>query len=190
MASFEKLVAEAPNSIDLHSHLGIALEGQGELLLATGNPADAKKVMQRAVFEQRHALRLSKNRDSIRTLLGGHLIALSKIDLKLGAFEESAAAALELPKAVPASERVQACQDAARVLAQVIAQAEADTKLPAEKRIRLTRNYLGRTIALVSQAIDGSPARSDEIMKDPHIKALESRPEFRTIMSALESVQR
>jgi hypothetical protein len=54
----------------------------------------------------------------------------------------------------------------------------------------LTRNYLGRTIALVSEAIDGSPTRSDEIKNDPHIKALESRPEFRTIMNALESVQR
>jgi hypothetical protein len=39
-------------------------------------------------------------------------------------------------------------------------------------------------------AIDGSPSRSDEIKKDPHIKALESRPEFRTLMDALQSAQR
>ncbi len=62
--------------------------------------------------------------------------------------------------------------------------------MPETERNRLTRNYLGRTIVLVSEAIDGSPKRSDEIKKDPHIKALESRPEFRTIMDALESVQR
>jgi serine/threonine protein kinase len=189
-ALFEKLVAEAPNEIDLHSHFGIVLEGQGNLLSETGKPVEAKKVLESAVAQQRQAMRLSKDRDSVRALLGGHLIALATIELKMGAFEESAANALELPKIVPASDRGQACLDAARILAQVVAQVQANTKLPETERSRLIRIYLGRTIVLVSEAIDGSPKRSDEIKKDPHIKALESRPEFQTIMNALESAQR
>ena len=72
----------------------------------------------------------------------------------------------------------------------MVAQVEANTRLSETERSQLTRNYLGRTIVLMSEAIDGSPQRSDEIKKDPHIKALESRPEFRTMMNALESVQR
>ncbi len=189
-ALFEKLVAEAPNAIDLHSHFGIVLEGQGNLFLESGKLAEARKTMEGAVAQQRQALPQSKNRASIRTLLGRHLIALAKIDLKLGAYQEAATNAIELPKTVPASERGQACLDAARILAQVIAQVEANTKLPETERTRLTRNYLGRTIVLVTEAIDGSPKRSNEVKKDPYIKALESRPEFLTIMNALESVQR
>ena len=190
VALLEKLVAEAPNEIDLHSHFGIVLEGQGNLLADTGKPAEARTAMETAVAQQRQALRQSKNRDSIRTLLGGHLSALARIDIKLGAFREAAASAIELPKIVPASDRGQACLDAARILAQVVAQVEANTKLPGTERSQLTRNYLGRTIVLLSEAIDGSTKRRDEIKKDPHIKALESRPEFQTLMSALESAQR
>jgi tetratricopeptide (TPR) repeat protein len=189
-ANLEKLVAEVPKDIDLHSHFGIVLEGLGNLLLETGKPAEARKVMESAVAQQREALRLSKNRDSVRTLLGRHLIALAGIDLRLDAYEESAACAQELPKIVPASDRGQACLDAVRILAQSIAQIESNTKLSETERSRLTHNYLGRTIVLVGEAIDGSPARSEEIKKDPHIKALESRPEFRTMMNALQSVQR
>ena len=54
-------------------------------------------------------------------------------------------------------------------------------------RGRLTCNYVSRAIVLVTEASDGSPQRNEEIKKDPHIKALESRPEFRTIMNSLET---
>ena len=186
-AIFEKLVAEVANEIDLRSHFGIVLEGQGNMLLETGKPAEAKKAMEGAIAQQRQAMRLSKNSDSVRALLGGHLIALARINLKLGAVEEAAANAIELPKIVPTSDRGQACLDAARILAQLVAQIEANTRLPEAERNRLIRNYLGRTMVLVTEGTDGSPKRSDEIKKDPHIKALESRPEFQTIMNALES---
>jgi hypothetical protein len=109
---------------------------------------------------------------------------------KLGVFQEAAASGLELPKIVSAPERSQACLDAARILAQVVAQVEAITKLPETERSRLARQYLGRTIVLVTEARDGSPKRSEEIKQDPHLKALESRPEFRTVVDAQESAQR
>jgi len=189
-AIFENLVAEVPDEIDLRSHFGIVLEGQGNLLVDTGELAAAKKVLENAVAQQRQAMRLSKNRGSVRTLLGGHLIALARTNLKLGAFEEAAANALELPKIVPTSERGQACIDAARILAQVVAQVEANTKLPESERTRLTRIYLGRTMVLVTEGTDGSSQRTDEVKKDPYIKALESRPEFQTIINSLESAQR
>ena len=52
-------------------------------------------------------------------------------------------------------------------------------------RDRLTRNYLGRTIVLLREAIDSSPTLADQIKTDPDIKPLESRPEFHTIMNTL-----
>ena len=189
-ALLEKLVAEAPNDIDLHSHVGIVLEGQGSLLFETGKLAEARSATENAVAHQRQALRLSKNRDNIRTLLGGHLIELAKIDLALGASKAAAASATRTAQDRPPSDRGQACVDAARILAQVVAQVEGDTKLTVNERSQATRNYLGRTIVLVSEAIDGSPKRSAEIKEDPHLKALQSRPEFRSIMNALESAER
>ena len=77
-----------------------------------------------------------------------------------------------------------------RVLAQLIAHVEGNVKLPETERSRLAHSYLGRVIVLVSEAIDGSPKRRDLVKKDPHIKALVSRPEFQTIINDLESVQR
>ncbi len=189
-ALFEKLVTEVPSAIDLHSHFGVVLEGQAKLFLATGKPAEARKALERAVAEQRVAVRLSKNRDSERTALCQYLIALAGVDLKLGAFEDSAASALEAPKVVSASDRGEACLEAARIVAQLVAQVEGNTKLPETERSRLAHSYLGRVIVLVSEAIDGSPKRRDAVKKDPDIKALVSRPEFQTIMNDLESVQR
>ena len=54
----------SPSAIDLHSHFGIVLDGQGSVFLETGKPAEARKALERAVAEQRVAVRLSKNRDS------------------------------------------------------------------------------------------------------------------------------
>jgi hypothetical protein len=147
-------------------------------------------LLQAHLEQQRVALGLSKNRDSQRNALCGYLITLAGIELKLGAIEDSAATALEAPKVVPASDRGQACLDAARILAQLVAQVEGNAKLPETERSRLAHTYLGRVIVLVSEAIDGSPKRRDEIKKDPHIRALVSRPEFQTIINDLESVQR
>ena len=46
------------------------------MLLEAGKPAEARTAMESAVREQRQAMLLSKNRNSVRTLLGGHLLAL------------------------------------------------------------------------------------------------------------------
>ena len=42
-ALFQKLVTEAPGAIDLHSHFGIVLDGQGSVFLETGKPAEARR---------------------------------------------------------------------------------------------------------------------------------------------------
>ena len=86
---------------------------------------------------------------------------------------------------MPLSKRAQACLDSARILARLITQVGGDGKLLQADRDRLTRNYLGRTIVLLREAIDGSPTLADQIKTDPDIKPLESRPEFHTIMNTL-----
>jgi serine/threonine protein kinase/polyhydroxyalkanoate synthesis regulator phasin len=190
VALLEKLVAEAPDEIDLHSHFGIVLEGQSDVLFETGKPLEAGRAIKRAVAEQRQALKLSQNRGGIRRLLTGHLLAQAKLELKAGDFQEAAAAALDLPKTAPPSGRAEACCDAATILAQAIAQIEANVKLPESERKQLARTYLGRTVVLLGEAIDGNPKLGEKIKNDAYIKALRARPEVQTVLSALESVQR
>jgi hypothetical protein len=110
---------------------------------------------------------------------------LAKVNLKLGAYEDAARLALDVPKTVPGATRAQACYDSARILAKLVTLAGKDTKLAQADRDRLTRSYLGRTIVLLREAIDTSPTLAVQIKSDPDIKLLESQPEFKTIMNTL-----
>jgi eukaryotic-like serine/threonine-protein kinase len=190
VANLEKLVAEAPKSIDLRSHLGIVLATEAKWLDSSDKTGEAKTVLTRAVEHQRRAIELSKNGPAYRELLGGHLIDLAKIDLKLGAYDDAARLALDAPKTVPTSKRAQACLDSARILARLVTQASLDGKLAKSNHDRLTQNYLGRTIVLLREAIDTNPTLAEQIKIDPDIKPLESRPEFRAIMNTLVDLSR
>ena len=113
-----------------------------------------------------------------------------KVNLKLGAYDESAKFALDVPRTVPGSKRAEACYDAARILARLVTAAGNDGKLAQADRDRLTRSYLGRTIVLLREAIDTSPTLAAQIKSDPDIKLLESHPEFKTIMNTLVNLGR
>ena len=185
IANLEKLVTEAPKAIDYQSHISIVLELQAKCLDQSNEPILAKVALEKAVKHQREAVRLSKNGRSYRELLGAHLIELAKLNLKLSEYKEAAANALDVPNAVPAANRAQGCLDAARSLARLISHASLDRKLAADEREQLTRNYLGRAVVLLREVIDTNAKLAGEIKKDPDIKALESRPEFQTIMNSL-----
>ena len=55
---------------------------------------------------------------------------------KLGAYDEAARLALEVPRSVPLSSRAPACYDAAQVLARLVTQVGADPKLASADRDR------------------------------------------------------
>jgi hypothetical protein len=185
MANFETLTTEAPESVEYQSQFGEVLAKQAELLVQSGKPNEARTALRSAVTHQRQAVRLGKDRDDARSLLGTHLVELAKVNLKLAAYKDAADSALELPQVVPSAQRGQACLDAARILARTVSQASADDKLAQAERDRLPRQYLGRTIILLREAIDSNPKLADQIKNDPDIKLLESRAEFQTIMNSL-----
>jgi serine/threonine protein kinase/Tfp pilus assembly protein PilF len=185
VTGLEQLVAEAPRTIDFRSHFGQVLEQHGKLLARNGKPDEAKTALTKAVAQQREAMRLGKDRDDLRGLLGSHLIELARVNLKLGAYQEAADDALEVPHIASLARRGQSCLDAARVLARLVVQVGGDMKLAQAERDRLARNYLGRTIVLLRDAVDSKATLGDQIRRDPDIKLLESRPEFQTIMNTL-----
>ena len=114
-----------------------------------------------------------------------HLVDLADANRKLGAYDDAARLALEVPKTVPLARRPEACYNAARALARLVGQAGSDDKLPQAERERLTRIYLTRTVVLLREAIDSNPKLADQIKADRDIKALEKRPQFQTIMNTL-----
>jgi eukaryotic-like serine/threonine-protein kinase len=188
VTGFEKLATQAPKSIDYQKHFGYVLEKQAGLMAQTGKIVEAKTALASAVDHQRQAMKLSRNRADVRELLGSHLLELAQINLKLGAYKDAAANALDLPNAVPASARDQGCFDAARILARLVSQVDSDGKLTPDERQQLTRNYLGRTVVLLREAVDTNPKLADQIKADSDIKVLRSHPEFQAIMNTLVSV--
>ncbi len=86
---------------------------------------------------------------------------------------------------MPSSGRAQACFDAARALARLVAQVGGDLKVPQAERDHLTRVYLTRTVVLLRDAVDANPKLSGPIKADRDIKVLESRPDFQAIMNTL-----
>ncbi|MHB1557678.1 MAG: protein kinase domain-containing protein [Isosphaeraceae bacterium] len=185
VADFEKLAAAAPRSAEIHFHFGSVLSGQGNWLDQAGKTAEAKGVLASAVAHDTQAVKLSKGSAVCKLALGEHLIALTDVNRKLGDYTEAARLALEVPRAVPNSARAQACFDAARALARLVAQVGADRKVPEKERDHLTRVYLTRTVVLLRDAVDARPELAGAIQSDPDIKVIESRPEFQVILNTL-----
>jgi hypothetical protein len=185
VAEFEKLVTEAPRSMDFQHVFGVVLAGQAKWMGLNGKPADAKVALIAAIEHQRLAVLISRNAPDCTLALAEHLVELADINRKLGAYDDAAKLALEVPKTVPLTSRPQACYDAARVLARLVAQAGTDDNLAQSERDRLARIYLTRTVVLLREAIDSNPKLADQIKEDRDIKALERRPQFRAIMNTL-----
>jgi len=185
LANFEKLVGAAPQSVELHSQFGTVLAEKGKWLDQSGKLADAKLALTSAIDHQRQAMRLGKNPPSCRLALAGHYGALAEVNRKMGSYDEAARLALEVPKTAPLSSRASACYDAAQILARLIAQLAADEKISQADRDRQTRKQLSRTVVLLREAIDSSPELAAQIKADRDIKALETRPQFQSLMSNL-----
>jgi serine/threonine protein kinase len=185
VATFEALAAEMPGLVDLQSHFGHVLHRQADLLAKAGKLKEAQAALAGAVAHQRQAVQLSRGRNDTRALLGGHLVALADIEVKLGVYHQAADHALEVPNAVPAPNRGEGCLDAARILARLVIRAGGDAKLPQAERDGLTRQALGRTIVWLREATDAGPKLVDRVQNDPDLKALQSRPDFQAAMNTL-----
>jgi eukaryotic-like serine/threonine-protein kinase len=186
VAGFEKLVTSAPNAIDFQSHFGIVLSQQGKCFALTGKLSEGRASLESAIKHQQQAVKLARGgSDPYRQLLGAHHIDLADLNIKLGAYEQAARIALEIPKSVPASGRVEGCFNAARILARTLNKLTADEKIAQAERDRLTQGYLGRAVVLLREVIDTDAKLAEQIKTDADIKALQSRREFRTIMDTL-----
>ncbi len=190
VAGFEKLVANAPKAIDFQSHFGIVLSQQGKCLAQAGKLSEGKMSLESAIEHQRQAVKLAKGgSDPLRQLLGAHQLDLADLNIKLGAYEQAARIALEIPKSVPSSSRVEGCFNAARILARLVAKLNTDEKIALAERNRLTRGYVGRTAVFLREVIDTDRKLTEQIKTDADISLFQLNPEFRAIMNTLVNFQ-
>jgi serine/threonine-protein kinase len=190
-ADYEKLALAAPKSVDFRSQLGLVQSRKAAALAEDGKLAEAAAALAKAIAHQDRAVQQGKNRDDTRTLLGGHLLELAEVDLKRGAYQEAADNALMVPRAVPEAGRGEACFDAAKILARLVALVGADLKLVPADREQLIRPYLSRSIMLLRESLDSNPKMAERIKTDDAIiKVLESRPEFKMMMNSLVDLRR
>ena len=190
VAGFDSLVAEHPRSLAAQSFFGMVLEMQSRWLDSSGKLEEAKRALASAISHQRQAVELGQNADIYRERLGSHMLELAWIDLELGADDEAAKIALDLPKTVPSASRPRACFDAARVLARLVSHQGADASRDRAEFDTLTRNYIGRIALYLREAIDTDPKLAAPIKADADIKRLVARPEFREVIHALVDLSR
>ncbi len=187
VSSFKSLLEHNPRSIDLLSNYGQVLGTQGTLFHREKQLDQARNTLDEAIVHQKKAAQLSRNRNSIRKLVGDHLREMAAVQLDRGDYQAASTAAIELPVAVPVAERAQACLDSARLLARVIQKAEHDDKLASGERDRFVRGQVGRVVIFLREVVDSSPRLIDQVKNDPDLKRLQSRPEYQAIMNTLLS---
>ena len=130
MTYLERLVAEVPKSLDFQQVFGNVLAGQAKWMNLTDETADARAALTAAVEHQRQAVQLSRSAPVCTLALAQYLTDLADTNRKLGAYDDAAKVAIEVPKVVAVASRPQACYDAAKVLARVVNQAGATTSYP------------------------------------------------------------
>ena len=184
IAGLDRLASENSKAVDTQNYLGYVCEQQAKLLAKIGQPEKAKESIEAAVAHQKQAVKLTDGKvAAYRLMLAGHLGVLAKICLKLHAYDDAIRAAIDLPKAAPASE--QGSLDAAKLMARCVAVANEDRQLDRARREEIGHKCTGRIAILLREAIDSSPKLGERLKSDPELAPILARPEFQGLLGSL-----
>jgi len=183
-AGLDLLASENSKAVDTQNYLGYVCEQQAMLQAKIGQPEQALQSIKAAVAHQRQAVKLTDGKVSAyRLMLAGHLGALARACLKLHAYDDAIRAAIDLPKAAPASE--QGYLDAAKILVRCVAVANEDRQLDRSRRENIGRKCSGRIAILLREAIDSNPKLGERIKSDSELSQILARPEFQNLLGGL-----
>jgi tetratricopeptide (TPR) repeat protein len=151
----ERKVKEKSARPEDHSKLGGTLNDLAMLLNRTGEFAEARSLIDRAIERQQIALRADSDSPTYRRFLRNHHTVLTEALLGLGDHAAAARTAEKVPLF-----STQGWKDefgSAKVLALCIALALKDPKLSTEQRQRLSQDYAERSKRLLRQAVEHCP---------------------------------
>jgi tetratricopeptide (TPR) repeat protein len=179
-----RLAADFPNVPDFHNDLAGALVNLALLRRDQGQLDEARGLLQEAVPHHQAALAVSPRHPAYRQFYRNNRLALGETFLRLGRHAEAAAAADELARAAvrPAEDLYQA----GRHLARCVPLAENDRQLPEARRKEQAREYAGRALAALRQAVDKGWKDAARLRQDPDLNPLHSRDDFRQLLADLE----
>jgi tetratricopeptide (TPR) repeat protein len=167
--------AVAPQSPACRSELGAALNNLAMAVRARSTWAEARTLLDEAVRHQRAALKIVPKHPQYRLFLRNHLLGLAETLVQLRDHRAAAAAAEEVPRALPGGRFEPVL--AARLLAQCVPLAEADAQLEESARRRQAKDYGGRAVALLQDAL-ARGFNAAQLADDPALASLRSRPDF------------
>ena len=123
--------------------------------------------------------------DRVRALLCEAYAAIAEVLLRQPNHVRLAKAADGFPEMFP--ERGEGYVRAAGFLAQCVAPAQRDVKLPEENRHRLAREYGDRALLMLRKAINEGYSKPNELRNAPAFESLRSRDEFGRLIKELEA---
>jgi serine/threonine-protein kinase len=179
----EAAVAKEPDRFDLLMFLGVTLGSLGDVALARGDAAEARRDQQQAVDRLRRASQAEPANVDVRRVLRKRLGALAWASLALGQ-SDAADAALAETTALPVRLPVER-YDAACYLARCVSVLRANGRPPDGPLADRDRAFADRAIATLLQATDEGYRLVGQMDRDPDLDPLRDRPDFRLLMMDL-----
>jgi hypothetical protein len=178
----EKLVNDYPSVPSFHHHLAEALHGRAITLHEEGKPADARPLLERAVAEQQLALKAEPGNRTYRKQLRGHCFGLAEVLVGLKEHPEASKAALALAGLADGELDYRL---AAWKLAECVALAERDDRLPPDKRKESAEAYGRQAVELLRVGAKKGGVSGGSIGTEEAFAPLRSQADFNQLLREL-----
>jgi tetratricopeptide (TPR) repeat protein/tRNA A-37 threonylcarbamoyl transferase component Bud32 len=177
----QRLVEETPGMPAILSEHGRTSASLAALLLKQSRPAEARNFAEQAVRYQEEAQKLVPRHAPFGRALGQHYRVLAEALLRIGDHAAAARASTELSRPSGTGERADFF--AAGVLARCIPLVDLDSKLSANQREALARDYGDQAISLLRQASSrGDPRILSQLLSGADFAPIRSRPDFADLL--------
>jgi serine/threonine-protein kinase len=182
LREFEALAAKTSptGSLEVRQSLARVQTNLGNLLLAEERPAEAQTLLEKATANARSAL-VGDTPAEARDLLIDAVSGLGRSLLALGRFGRTGELAADLGRTLPGEPLARV--EAARLLTRSLVMASADTTLPEERRLPLTRALGDRAVAQLRVAAESGLSDFEKIQTEPVFDPLRERDDFRALLA-------
>jgi hypothetical protein len=169
---------------DYHNQCAGTFHNWAALMERRGETAEARRLAELAIREQRIARQLNPKHPGYRDNLNLHLILLAKAQLVLGQHGEAAEAAAELVKEFP--EFPERSLDAVVLWLQCASVAEKDLQMAPRKRQERARAYADRAMSLLQRLVPLGYRDGKFLRESTELERVRPRTEFQQLLREID----
>jgi serine/threonine-protein kinase len=184
LALQRRLVADSPAVPNYHNDLAGTLVNLAQFSAGLRDFAGARRLLEEALPHHQAALKANPRHPVYRAYFRDNTRTLTDTLLHLGDHAAAAAAADRL--AGMAVDPPNDLYKAACFLSRGVPLAEQDGQLPEARRKELAKDYAGRALAALRQAVAKGYKDAALLRKDPDLDPLRTREAFRKLLAELE----